>query len=402
MSRRRLLATASAAGVGIAGAQLFGDSVRQLSFGNAPGGNVVVVLSLRGGSDGLSLVVPRGADNDRLMAARPDLGIPQGRLIGGDARFGLHPALAPLLPMWQAGTFGAVHAVGLPAPNRSHFSAMEEVEDADPQSSKRTGWINRVVGLTRAQPHDAIQLGDNLLPTSMIGPAPALSAYSLSNFEFPSLGRGDAQTLASVKRMWSGQKGPMGRAVRLAVDATQKLKPVVNADLPLAAYPTGPLQKVLASTATLIKADIGTRMVTIDYGDWDMHSGQGSVDGGWMSEHTGHLASSLAAFFADLGTVSSRVTVVTISEFGRRVEQNGSGTDHGHGNAMLLLGAGVKGGQVAGKWPGLASLNDGDLNIAQDYRSVLWEVTARRFPELSGGRAKVFPGFNPEKIGIMA
>ena len=122
-----------------------------------------------------------------------------------------------------------------------------------------------------------------------------------------------------------------------------------------------------------------------------------------MADQVTHLATSLKAFFDDLGTAASRVTVVTISEFGRRVKENGDhGLDHGYGNAMLLLGAGVNGGGVRGLWPHLSTLEDGDLAIKQDFRSVLWEVLASRFPEISGQRGTVFPGFVPETVGAMA
>ena len=147
MSRRRMLGTSLAVGGGLATAQMFGDAFRQVTYGAEPNGNVVVVLSFRGGADGLSIVVPRGTDHDRLAEWRPTIAVPESQLLGDDARFGLHPSLAPLMPMWTAGSFGAVHSVGLPVPNRSHFDAMVEIEDADPGSSARVGWINRVVGL---------------------------------------------------------------------------------------------------------------------------------------------------------------------------------------------------------------------------------------------------------------
>ena len=171
-----------------------------------------------------------------------------------------------------------------------------------------------------------------------------------------------------------------------------------------AAYPAGPLQDVLANTAALIKAKVGARIVTVDYGNWDMHEGLGKLGANdWMNTQVTHLASALAAFFADLGDDGSRVTVVTLSEFGRRVEQNGSGgVDHGYGNAMLLLGAGVNGGGVRGGWAGLTSLADGDLGISQNYQSVLWEVLRSRFPDLSGQKATIFPDLAvPETVGSM-
>ena len=151
-----------------------------------------------------------------------------------------------------------------------------------------------------------------------------------------------------------------------------------------------------------IRADVGARVITVDFGGWDMHTDLGNLDAGNMTERLAELAKSVAAFFTDIGSIASRVTVVTISEFGRRVVENGNrGLDHGYGNCMLLLGAGVKGGQVHGRWPGLgtAKLVDGDLDITADYRSVLAEVVRSRFPDTSV--PAVFPDFQPEALGAM-
>jgi uncharacterized protein (DUF1501 family) len=425
-SRRRFLATAAAGGVGIAGASLFGDAFRQVTYGGTPGdsGNVLLVLSLRGGADGLSMVVPRGADHDTLAGYRQGIVVPADSLIGGNAQFGLHPAFDPLLPMWNAGTFGAVHAVGLPQPNRSHFDAMEVIEDADPGSSARVGWINRMVGLdSGATTQTAFNLGSSLLPTSQVGPAPALGAYRVADMQVAGLGPKETRKIASLQKMWAGDKSGLGDSMRstLAVvnqfgdlskaagssgteldDGSDNPDNPVNSSL----YPPGQLQSVLSNTAALIKADLGTEIITVDYGNWDMHNGLGGNDPGqgWMHDQVDHLAKSMVAFFDDLGPAASRVTVVTISEFGRRVEENGDhGVDHGYGNAMLLLGAGVNGGDVHGGWPGLASLTDGDLSINQDYRSVLWPVLTNRFPRISGDKAKVFPGFAEDDVaGLMA
>jgi uncharacterized protein (DUF1501 family) len=412
LSRRGFLATTAAAAGVMAGATMFGDAFRQVAYGGAAGGNVVVVLSLRGGADGLSMVVPRGADHDLLAGYRPGIVVPETALIGGDPNFGLHPAFAPLLPMWNAGTFGAVHAVGLPSPNRSHFAAMEVIEEANPGSSARIGWINRVVGLdSGAQPEGAVQLGSSLVPTSLAGPAPALGVYQVADLSVADLGTDNATRRTSLDQMWRGSTGVLGGSVRSTLASANRLAPLVAstaADAPggssvhLVAYPDGPLKAVLANTAALIRADVGTRVVTIDYGDWDMHTGLGQPDNGWMNDQVSHLAASLKAFFNDLGTSASRVTVATMSEFGRRVEENGDhGVDHGYGNAMLLLGAGVHGGGVRGGWQHLDELNDGDLAVKQDFRSVLWEVLASRFPDVTASRAQIFPGFVPETIGAM-
>ena len=408
LSRRRLLGAAAAGTAGMVGAQMLGDAFVQVAYGGEPGGNVVVVLSMRGGADGLSIVVPRGVDHDHLVSYRPTIAVPESTLLGADPRFGLHPALGELMPMWNAGRFGAVHAVGLPAPNRSHFEAMEAIEDADAGSLARIGWINRMIGLdAAATPLDAVALGSSLLPTSLVGPSAALGAYEVSDLSLADLNTDADVRRGSVDTMWAGDSSVLGAGVRLAMRSTTALAPLVasaDTEVHLSAYPEGPLQEVLANTAALIRADLGTRVVTVDHGDWDMHEGLGASDNGWMHDQLTHFAGSLKSFFADLGPAASRVTVVTISEFGRRVEENGDGgIDHGYGNAMLLLGAGVAGGAVHGRWPGLAEsdLEDGDLAVAQDYRSVLWEVMSKRFPSVSGSRATVFPGFTPESIGSM-
>ena len=409
MSRRRLLGTAAAGAGALVGARMVGDAYFQVAYGAEPGGNVVVVLSLRGGADGLSMVVPRGADHDHLASYRPSIVVPESTLLGADPRFGLHPALGDLLPMWDAGTFGAVHAVGLPAPNRSHFEAMEVVEDADPGSHARVGWINRLIGIDpAASPQTAVSLGSTLLPTAMVGPAPALGAYQVADLSVADLGTPAGVRRGSLSTMWSRDQSVLGAGVRLAVQSTTTLAPLVDSApdaVHVAAYPPGPLAEVLANASALIRADVGTQVVAVDYGDWDMHEGVGQVDGGWMFDHLSHFGAALKAFFADLGPSASRVTVVTISEFGRRLEENGAGgLDHGYGNAMLLLGAGVSGGAVHGAWPGLsdADLQDGDLAMRQDFRSVLWEVMAHRFPTISGSRAELFPGFTPDHLGVMA
>jgi uncharacterized protein (DUF1501 family) len=406
LSRRRLLATAAAGAGTLAGASLIGDAFQQVAYGATTGGNVVVVLSLRGGSDGLSIVVPTSTGDQAVLDnLRPDLNIDPLTLPFGDANFGLHPALAPLQPMWDAGTFGAVHGVGLPMSNRSHFDAMIEMEDADPGSTARVGWINRMIGTT-ALPEEHMALGTSMIPLQLAGPRPSLAVGSVNELVLPSLWA-DQRLGAAVTKSWKGT-GTLNKSVHQAVATTKRLRSLANTDMEAAsaAYPDGSLKRVLANTAALIKADVGARVVTIDYGNWDMHEGQGqATPGGWMYDHLSHLAGSLVAFFADLGTDASRVTLITLSEFGRRVEQNGSGgnagTDHGYGNAVLMFGAGVNGGQVNGSWRGLSSLNQGDVSLAQDYRSVVWEVLKHRFPEISGRRATIFPGFVPETVGSM-
>lgn len=405
VSRRRLLGgLGAAAGAGVV-TSVLGDVQRQVAFGATGDRNVLVVLSLRGGADGLSLVVPHG--EAALSVLRPRIGVPKESLLAKDSMFGLHPSFKPLLRMWRAGTFGAVHAVGLPQPNRSHFQAMEAIEDADPGAPERRGWINRLVGLGGASnPAEAVQLGDTMIPTSLYGPEPVMGLKSLADLSLA--GTDDADTRRRRRRalhgLWDGAPGALGQGVRAALSTTESLDYLAAPARSLngASYPVGDLGDSMAQTAKLIRADVGTRVVTLDCGSWDMHTQLGTLDRGAMQTMVAELAGSLAAFFTDLGDLSARVTVVTVSEFGRRVAENGAGgLDHGYGNCMLLLGAGVKGGTVHGSWPGIGAHNllDGDLSVTHDYRSVLTEVLRARFPDLDA--TKVFPDFSAKRIGTM-
>ena len=402
-SRRTLLKGLGAAAV----TAMVGNVFTSTAYGATLDGNVLVVLSLRGGCDGLSLVVPHG--DAGYAAARPRIAVPTGALLVKDAMFGLHPALEPLESMWTTGRFGAVQAVGLPQPNRSHFAAMEAVEDADPGSSARIGWLNRMIGLVGDDdPVDAVQLGSPLLPTALVGPAPALGLDTLRSAQLPGADTAarEAAVRASLRALWDGRQGPMATAVSRTLQTTTTLAPVASSlsgPQNGAIYPNADLGKALKDTAALIRADVGVQTVTVDHGSWDMHTDLGTTEWGDMRSMLGQLASSLSAFFTDLGVLGDKVTVVTISEFGRTVRENGnSGTDHGYGNAMLLLGAGVSGGQVHGTWPGLESGNlvDGDLAVTNDYRNVLAEVVAARFP--TANLSTVFPGLQRTAIGVMA
>lgn len=403
VSRRSLLRAAAAFTGAAITTSLVGDVFTQTAYGNTTGGNVLVVVSLRGGADGLSLVVPHG--DPAYAPARPVIGIPTGSLLAKDAMFGLHPAFSPLLPMWNSGKFGAVHAVGLPQPNRSHFSAMEEVEDADVGSAERRGWINRMVGLMGpADPVRGMQLGNGVVPTSLYGEQPTVCLRNYKKLTLPAAtGSWAEPTRQSLTTAWTGVDSPLGRGALSALSVTQRLASLSGAQPPAngARYPATSLGGALAETARTVRAGLGARIVAVDCGAWDHHTGLGTVNAGLLRNNAVDLAQSLAAFFTDLGASGDQVTVLTISEFGRRVVENGgNGLDHGYGNCMLALGAGVKGGRYIAQWPGLASNNlvGGDLSVTTDYRSVLSEAVATRFPEVSV--PEVFPGFTRSTVGL--
>lgn len=410
-SRRNFLrGMAAVAGAG-AITSVNGTAFSQASFaasgpttaGTTP--NILVMLSLRGGADGLSLVVPHG--DPAYDLARRTIAVPTSALLATDELFGLHPGFAPILPMWAAGTLAAVHAVGLDAPNRSHFAAMEAVEDADPGSAERRGWLNRLVGLdTVSSSVEAIQMGSHLIPTALYGPEPVLAIKKIDDMYLPSRDEPAAhkRRVRSLNKVWKNVEGSLGSGARAAVELSTTFEDLAGTPDPPhngAVYPLGDLGKALAETARLIRAEMGAEVITIDYGSWDMHAGLGTLAWGPMQNNVAELALCMAAFFLDIGAYSTNVTVVTISEFGRRVEENASkGLDHGYGNVMLLAGAGVNGGRYYGEWPGLAAGNlvDGDLAVTRDYRSVLTEVVRSRF---NADASQVFPGFTPEPIGVM-
>ena len=366
---------------------------------------VLVVLSMRGACDGLSLVVPHG---DRVYyEARPKIAVPSDQLLVKDGMFGLHPALAPLVPLWKSGKMAAVQATGLPVPNRSHFSAMEEVEDADAGSNARVGWLNRLVGRDGVgSPLEAIQMGGGVPSTAVSGPQPVLVTPSVDAVRLA--GPGGATAAAARRKSlltaWSTTSGELGTGLRSALDVIDDFAPVhAVSETPAngAVYPTNnDLAEALKSSARTIRANVGAEIITVDHGSWDHHTNIGTTAGGNMKSRTDEFAGAIAAFFADLGPLADNVTLVTISEFGRRVVENANqGLDHGYGNVMFVMGAGVKGGTYHGKWPGLTKTTDADLLVTTDYRSVLSEVIVSRF---DASPAEIFPGMTPVPVGVMA
>jgi uncharacterized protein (DUF1501 family) len=366
----------------------------------ASAGSVLVVVSLRGAADGLSLVVPHA--DPVYYKARPQIAIAADQLLAKDGMFGLHPKLAPLLPLWQAGRLAAVHATGLPTANRSHFSAMEEVEDADPGSSTRQGWLNRLVGATPGtSPLQGFHMSGGVVPTSLFGEHPVMSAGDAESMRIPGDDQWDSHggRRASLHTLWDGDASPLGRAMRSTFTAVNEFAPVVKQPSHASAYPGTDLGRALAEVARAVRGDVGVEVFTVDQGDWDMHSDLGTLEWGRMNNNADDFAKSVAAFFGDLGDQAPKVTLVALSEFGRRVKENSSyGLDHGYGNVMFVAGAGVRGGSYYGRWPGLVDEADADLLVTTDYRSVLSEVVSTRF---GTSTATVFPGFSPTSVGVM-
>lgn len=400
MSRRSLLRGALALG---GASTMVGSAMVSASASSVvPASSVLVVLSLRGAADGLSLVVPYNDAGYR--SARPHIAIPADKVLHGDGTFGLHPNLAPLDDLWTANKIAVVHQTGLPAPNRSHFSAMEELEDADPGSRARVGWLNRLVG-TRDHhtPLQAVGMVSGPPPTELVGPVPLMTVGSVSDMQIAADDQNDAdpgdKRRRSLTTLWGSEKSALGVAMRSTLQATTDFAPVMATADNKASYGDSDLGRALSEVARVIRGNVGVEVLTVDQGDWDMHTGLGTLEWGQMIKNAGDFATAIAAFFADLGDQADKVTLVALSEFGRRVAENDNyGLDHGYGNVMWVMGPGVTPGYHCRAWADLQTGLDADVPVTTDYRSVLAEVVSKVF---NSSPAAVFPGFQPETVGVM-
>ena len=399
-TRRRMLAGVGA--VCVAGIASQFVSTR-LSFG-APadaGINTLVAVFFRGGIDGLSVVVPT---DQPYYDQRPGIAIPQSRLIQIDQRFGMHPVLAPLQPFLASGQLGFVHAAGAPDASRSHFEAEETVERGVGNVGTHTGWLTR--GLEAMGPGTtfrAIHEGSSL-PRSLAGEPSALTLRGIDSFDLRGFDGVRDRTVAALGSLYTGLDSPYAAQVLTTLDglaAAQAIAAVPYEPANGAEYPDSGFANAMTDIARLIKANAGLRVATVNVGGWDMHTNMGNVDAGDMTNSLGSVGQTLAAFATDLGTQLDDVTVVTMSEFGRRLGQNDNGgTDHGAGNAMILLGGGVVGNQVHGVWPGLEgdALDQGDLAVANDFRNVFGELLQKRMGV--GALDGVFPDLAYTPLGV--
>ncbi len=412
-TRRRFLESAAV----LAGAVAWPKWMPRLAFAppqTAPRGDTLVVVFLRGAADALNIVVPHG--EAAYYARRPTLGIPQPddtraaantRTLDLDGFFGLHPALRPLLPAWQAGHLAPIHAVGAPDESRSHFRAMELMErGVEDERGPASGWIGRhLATLNTGNPSPLRAVGLGAMPQrSLSGAVPVSALRSITDFHLGGDARAVAHMQAALGALYTG-RDPLavtGQETLEILTTLQTLDPLGYVPAGDAAYPDSEFGLGLRQIAMLIKAEVGLEVAAIDVGGWDTHFAQGSSEG-LMAGLLADLGQGLAAFHADLAAHANRLTVVALSEFGRRVQENGSlGTDHGHGSAMLLMGGHVVGGQVHGRWPGLtpeALIGPGDLAVTTDYRDVLGEVLKVRLnnPAL----AEVFPGYTATPRGFL-
>jgi len=367
----------------------------------AGGRDVLVLVQLRGGVDGLNLVVPYGDPNYRRR--RPNIGVPapdtgEGSALPLDGFFGLHPALAPIHDLYVSGKLAAVHAVGMPTPSRSHGVCLEGIAQGMERSpsSERRGWLDR---------HLALSGGADAARAVSFGPGgcPALRGLSGGSVLAPedrvdlAPGALDEDCAATLSELYARASGPFAVAARRALDAETAdamapAKASTAGDVAVP-YPRTRFGRQMRRIAALIRSDPALEVACVELSGWDQHERASAQSDALLDE----LARTLLAFDTDLGADMARVNVATVTEFGRSAAENGSqGTDHGSASAMLLLGGGVAGGVVYALWPGLAdaNLDRGGLDVTLDTRTVLGELLHKR---MGNDRLDaVFPGFVPQ------
>jgi uncharacterized protein (DUF1501 family) len=352
-----------------------------------PGRRLVIVFQ-RGAVDGLNVVVPYREKN--YYAMRPTIGIPQKEVLDLDGFFGLHPVMTSLQPLFQQGHLAIVHAAGSPSMNRSHFDAQDFMESGTPDvTSTRDGWLNRALQAQDAccRKHHtafrALALGPEV-PLTLAGSIPAIAITNVNCFAVAGRGPVVSPAAEAFEAMYADTGDHIlhaaGDETFDAVKMLRDANPAQYQPANGANYPNSEFGNSMRQIAQLLKANLGVEAAFTDVYGWDTHHAQGGVNG-QLAGRLRDFSDSIAAFWRDMGDEAENVTLVTMSEFGRTAHENGTGgTDHGHANAMFVLGGQVKGGKVYGRWPGLSNeqLNQGrDLAMTTDYRQVVGEVVTR-------------------------
>jgi uncharacterized protein (DUF1501 family) len=369
-------------------------------------GKALVIVFQRGGMDGLNVVIP--FKDPAYYNLRPSIAIQEpasgeDRAIDLDGFFALHPALAPLKSIYDQGQLAIVHAAGSPDNTRSHFDAQDYMEIGTPGvKSTADGWLNRYLGEKRSgdSPFRGVAVSPQT-PRMLAGAEPTLSLSSIEEFRL----RNQAGA-AALQKLYANSSDPLFRQGGNSLfEAMARLRAIESKIPPSAAsYPAGRFGNGLKQIARLIKADVGLEIAFTDIEGWDTHVAEGGATG-QLANRLRDLGAGLAAFYQDLSDRMDDVILVTLSEFGRAARENGNrGTDHGHANVMFVMGGGVRGGKVYGRWPGLAPelLHEGrDLKLTTDYRTVCGEVLTRHLAQRE--LARIFPGFrSASNLGVVA
>lgn len=378
--------------------------VSRLAAESAERRKLLVVVFQRGAVDGLNMVVPFGdADYYR---ARPTIAIARPGSADGaidlDGFFGLHPRMSALKPLWDNKSLAIVHASGSHDTTRSHFDAQDFMETATPGvKSTPDGWLNRYLSGAgsrepgAASPLRAIALTKQM-PRSLQGASPALAIGSTEDFTVADMSaRTSFEDLYAAAKQDQALRGTAGEAFDAMKTLARKTAGVYR-PANGALFPRSPFGQAMQEIARLAKSDVGLEIAFAESTQWDHHVNEGAATG-QIANRLADFSSGIAALAQDLGDRMADTVILTMSEFGRAVAENGSrGTDHGHGNAMFLIGGAVKGGQVYGKWPGL-SVNDRfegrDLAITTDFRDVFGEMVLKHLGADRATAARIFPGY---------
>jgi uncharacterized protein (DUF1501 family) len=363
----------------------------------------LIAIFQRGAVDGLSMVVPFGeADYYR---ARPSIAIPRPNGENGaldlDGFFGFNPRLQALKPLWDRRQLAIVNACGSPDSTRSHFDAQDYMESATPGvKSTPDGWLNRYLQARKAEeatPFRAVALTSQL-PRMLQGTAPALAMSQIAQFGIRG-GQASDGAGASFEREYAAAADQLlngtGKEAFNAIKMLRSTDPSRYQPANGAEYPRSPFGQALRQIAQLTRSNVGLEVAFADVGGWDTHVNQGAAQG-QLANKLDDFSRGIAALVADLGDRMEDIVILTMSEFGRAVNENGNrGTDHGHGNAMMVIGGGVRGGQVYGKWPGLAAekrYEGRDLAVTTDFRDVFGEIVTRHLGV--SNPSAIFPGYN--------
>jgi len=320
-----------------------------------------------------------------------------------DGFFGLHPSLAAFQPLYASGHLAVVHAAGSPDMSRSHFDAQDYMELGTPGvKTTPDGWLNRALqaeDLRHAREHTAFRalaLGAQV-PRTLAGKISAIALPNVSNFAVGGHVGAASPAAGAFEAMYSDSGDSIfhstGEATFEAVKMLRAADPAKYQPAAGIEYPNSDFGNNMKQIAQLLKANLGVEAAFTDVTGWDTHQNQGGANG-QLANRLKDFSDSISAFWRDMGDDAGNVTLVTMSEFGRTARQNGTGgTDHGHANAMFVLGGRVRGGKVYGRWPGLADheLNEGrDLAVTTDFRAVLGEVVSKSIG--ANNYELVFPG----------
>ena len=414
MDRRYFLKTS---GIGLASFGLMAaapDFLHQFASAQAVNSGygkkkVLVTIFQRGAVDGLNMIVPHG--DSEYYDLRRNIAIPKpGKTDGAidlDGHFGLHPTMSSLEKFWKSKQLAVIHSSGSPSNTRSHFDEQDFMESGTPgNKSTRDGWLNRLLQASAAKeasPFRAVSMTQSL-PRSFYGRASSVAMTSLSDFSIKA-GLYTSDLKGGFEGIYQQNAkdtlGETGRDTFEAVNFLKKANPSKYKPENGAVYPNSQFGRSMMQIAQLIKAGVGLEVAFAETNGWDTHINQGGPRG-QLANLLRDFSSSIAAFATDLGPRMDDVVVLTMSEFGRTARENGSrGTDHGHGNAMLVLGNPVKGGTVYGDWKGLGNdqLNDGrDLAVTTDFRDVFAEVAVKHLGVKDAG--KLFPNYTISKANL--